>query len=201
MKNKIVESLNRRIAKAVLIGVAVVGLAMGFESSATAQERFIYKQMTNTAFGTAYFLTGGSNIVTGNGYQIYQGGTNSVTLTNLLASQNVISNSPSTATPFSLDFAQNVPVWWDASAYAGGTGTSNLVLQLDLSPNGSTWIVQAVTATLPLTGTSTNEQLFYFALSNGTNVFSGYSWARWSFAYSTQTNNVTVVKNQLQVYR
>jgi hypothetical protein len=202
--NKIGQSIKHGIATALLIGVAVIGLATGFESSAQAQERFRAFQLQNTAFGTTYFLSGGTNQSQGEGTYVYTGGTNSVTITNNAGGGAVSYYSNSTAIPFPLGFAQNVPVWWDLAATASGTGTSNLVFGLDLSFDNVNWISNAVTATLALTGSNNlATAVVYFPLGNGgsTNIFSGYTWGRWSYISTTQTNPVTVSQNQLQVYR
>lgn len=180
-----------------LIVIAVLGLlAASSLPTLHAQERLRGYQLQNSALGTAYFLTGGSNTIVGSGRVVYQGGTNSVTLTN---AQSIY--APTSAVPISLAPLQNVPVWWNLATTAANTGTSNTVVGLDLTADGTYWVSNAVTATIAQTGTGTNVALVYFPLSNGTNVFSGWSQARWSYASTTQTNNVTLLQNQLQVVR
>jgi prepilin-type N-terminal cleavage/methylation domain-containing protein len=162
---------------------------------AVAQEQMVKKQLQNTTFGTGYFLAGGSNVLWQDGTTIYTGGTNSVTLTNAQATY-----SPATATPISLAFAQNVPVWWLLATTSANAGTSNTVVGLDLTADGVYWTSNSVTATIAQTGTGTNTSLVYFPLNNGTNVFSGWTQARWSYAQTAQLTNVTLLQNQLQSF-
>ena len=184
------------LVKTILV-IAVLGLVAAISiPNAHAQERLRNYQLQNTGIGTAYFLTGGSNTVVGAGRVVYQGGTNSVTLTN---SQTIY--APSTAVAMSCAPLQNVPVWWNLAATASGAGTSNTVVGIDLTADGTYWVSNAVTATIAQNGTGTNVALVYFPLSNGTNVFSGWSQWRWSYASTAQPNNVTLLANQLQVVR
>lgn len=194
--NKIGQSIKRGIARALLVGVAALALAMSFESNAQAQERLRMFQLINTSIGTGYYLTGGTNQNQGEGVYVYTGGTNSITLTN---SQTIY--APTSAVPFSLAPFQNVPVWWNLTTTAAGAGTSNTVVGVDLTADGVYWQSNAVSATIAQTGTGTNIALVYFPLNNGTNVFSGWSQARWSYASTTQTNNVTLLQNQFQLVR
>ena len=180
-----------------LIVIAVLGLVAAISTpNASAQQRLRPFVLHNTAIGTAYDLLGGTQQNQGEGVYVYTGGTNSVTLTN---AQSIY--APTTAVPFSLAPLQNVPVWWNLAATAAGTGTSNTVVGLDLSADGVYWTSNSITATIAQTGTGTNIALVYFPLNNGTNVFSGWSQARWSYASTAQTNNVTLLANQLQVVR
>jgi len=158
-----------------MIGIAAVTLAMGLASNAVAQERIRATLLVNPAFPT-----GGSN----------------VTLTNSQATY-----APGTAVPVALNGLQTVPVWWVVTTTSAGAGTSNTVVGLDLSADGTYWSSNALTATIAQTGTGTNIALTYFPVNNGTNVFSGYQLARWSYASTAQLTNVTLLVNQLQAYR
>ena len=180
-----------------LILITLLGLfALWAPPPAAAQEYLHGYQLTNTVFGTAYYPLGGTNQSQGDGVYLYTGGTNSVTLTN---TQTLY--APATATAISLAPFQNVPAWWNLATTAAGAGTSNTVVGLDLTADGVYWNSNAITATIAQAGTGTNIALVYFPLSNGTNVFSGWSQARWSYASTTQTNNVTLLQNRLQLVR
>lgn len=162
-----------------------------------AQERLRAYPLVNSGIGTAYAPAGGSNVMTTLGVYVLAGNTNTVTLTN---GQSIY--APSTATAFSCAPLQNVPVWWNLAATASGAGTSNTVVGIDLTADGTYWVSNALTATIAMNGTSTNVALIYFPLSsNGTNAFSGWSQWRWSYASTSQTNNVTLLQNRLQVVR
>lgn len=187
------KKLNKTIGAVALALLAL--LAITFTASAQPiQLKSI--TLTNFNIGTLYYPLGGSNVSQGEGTYFYTGGTNTVTLTN---AQTIY--APSTAASFSLAALQNVPVWWSLAVTCGNAGTSNTVVGLDLSPDGVYWTSNTVTATIASAGTATNVANIYFPLNNGTNVFSGYSRGRWSYASTAQTNNVTLLQNRLQAVR
>lgn len=160
------------------VALAVVTLSL----TAEAQLQFKALPLTNSAFPTAYAPVNRTNTVTI---------TNSATW------------SPTGASLVNLAPLQGVPVWWDVATSAGGIGTSNTVLAVDLSSDaqGQYWASNAVSVTVAQTGTNVNNLHAYFALNNGTNVFSGYQWARWSYASTAQTNGVTLLQNEFKVVR
>jgi hypothetical protein len=192
MKN-ILQTATRRLS--LVIGVAALALAA--VTVAQAQERVrVTGPLINTNFGTAYYLTGGSNVMTGMGLVTWTGGTNSVTLTNAQAAY-----SGSSGVPVYIGNMRSQPFYWDLAGYAAAAGTSNTVAGIDLSSDGTYWTSNSITATLAMTGTSTNESLTYFPATNGVNVLSGWQWARWSYASTAQLTNVTLLRNQFNQLR
>lgn len=186
------------------------GLLALFTITAGAQERIRTIQMTNTAFGTSYYLQGGSNVLSGPGLISYQGGTNNQT-GNMMAGMTVSNNwQGNTGVPFSLVDLQTVQVLWTIwshsitnSTYPIASVASNETYTLDLSPvpDGSIWISNAVSQTVTQNSTLTNQATVMFPAINGTNAFTGYYWARWSGFNTSATNPVVTDKNQLNFFR
>jgi hypothetical protein len=162
----------------ILTGVAALGLAM-ITLTASAQERFRYISLTNTAIPTAYAPVG----------------TNTSSLTNSQV------YAPATATVFFIGDLQNTPVQWEQVVTSLTNGASTSTCGLDLSPDGTYWISNAVMASVGGQGYGTNLFTTYFPLSNGTNVFSGNSYARWAYGNAGQWTNMTWLVNRLINYR
>ncbi|MDE2102333.1 MAG: hypothetical protein KGL39_34120 [Patescibacteria group bacterium] len=146
----------------------------------TPAQQFHVVQLTNTAWGTVYAPLNGTNTTT------------------VSAASGAYNNAG--AVNFRLDGFQYVPVYWALSGYGQGTGTSNTVLRLEESPDGTYWVSNNVSITLAMNNSHSSTTNLCFPVTNGTNAFTGYRYGRWTFISTAQTNDVHLQLNQLQAY-
>jgi hypothetical protein len=198
-----------KLMKQVLV-IGVAALALAAATAALAQERIRSYQLVNTNFGTSYYLTGGSNVLTGMGYVTYTGGTNPVS-GNALAGMGVTNNYQGPGgVPVDLSPLQSGQFMWVITTHSATNATyptasvaSNEVYQLDVRPDaaGTIWISNFLSQTVTQNSTFTNTTATVYGAPNGTNVFTGYYWARWSGFNTAATNPVITDKNQFNIYR
>ena len=197
MKNKIGQSMERGIAKALLVGIAVVGLAMGFESDAQAQERFRFDWFTNSTFITPYTQIVAST--NGLGQLTY---TNAFYPGVVTQTNNSPGYYPATASVVDVTKWQNVPVTFflDGAITNSAAGSSNIVAFISLSQDQVYWTSNSASVTLTSVGNGNNLVAVTVPLVNGTNAFTGWEWARWD-GLTTSGTNCVVNKFGAGVYR
>jgi hypothetical protein len=178
----------------LVIGVAAFALAAA--TTARAQERQHAFSFVNTGIGTAYYSIGGTNVLV-NGNLVYQGGTNTVSMTNGAI------YAAATAVPVPGAPLQNVPVTLElaVSLPSGGTNGSASTAQLSVSPDGVYWLSNQVTLAISPIAGITNVATVTIPLINGTNVFTDMAWVRWDYYSGAQVTGGSGIGQTVQALK
>ena len=192
MKTKSARPFRNIIATAILIGVAVLGLAT--INISQAEERYRQINLTNPYFPTVYSPSNG--VVT-------LGLTNTALANGAAGVSNTLASVPYAPNIFIGDL-QGQPFYWvtAAAATANQGANSNLVIYLDASPDGNVWTTNHLySQSTLLDNGSTNWTITGYPVTNGTNALSPYKFVRWTQYVNGGTNGTYVLANYLQVFK